>query len=252
MSGLEGIGAASGLASLFNTAIASFDYILVAKQAATRLQSLLVQLDSAQLRLTRWGEAAGIAGSEVEDEDSMKRSGSFQLNENEEKQAIRTFLAVSTLFEECQKICHGERKKDSSTTTNEIVPFDNGSGNWNLTYRYLHRQMQGIVNSRRNKVSVAQGVKFAFYQKKHLEDFIKDINCHIDNLYKIYDPPADGLVKLSKAELVKILEVVGELGVASKNDPILSSAVETIIKQEASRRLITCGEISIANVAIEQ
>ncbi|TLD03394.1 uncharacterized protein PgNI_12323 [Pyricularia grisea] len=234
MTGLEGIWAASGLASLFNTAIASFDYILVAKQAATRPQSLLVQLDSAQLRLTRWGEAAGIAGWEVKDENSMKESGSFQLNETQEKQTIKTFLAVSTLFEECQKLCHGERKKDSSAITNEISPFDQGSGNWNLTYRYLHRQMQGTVNSRRNKVSVAQRVKFAFYQKKHLEDFIKDINCHIDNLYTIYDPPAENLAELSKVEVKKILEAVEELRVASKNDPILRFAVETILKQEAS------------------
>lgn len=91
MSGLEGIGAASGLASFFNTAIASFDYILVAKEAATRLQSLLVQFDSVQLRLTRWGKAAGIAGLEVQDGKSIKESGSFQLDEEREKQAIETF-----------------------------------------------------------------------------------------------------------------------------------------------------------------
>lgn len=238
MTGLEGIGAASGLASLFNTAVAPFDYILVAKQAASRLQSLLVQLDNAQLRLTRWGKAAGITGFKVEDENSMKRSGSFQLDETQEKQAIKTFLAVSKLFEECQKLCRAERKKDSSPSTNEIVPFDPASGDWSLEHRYLHQQMQGIVNNRRNKVSVAQRVKFAFYQKKHLENFIKDIDCHSDNLYRIYDPPAEDLVKLGKAELTEILEIVEKLGDASKNDRILSSAAEAILKQKASGRLI--------------
>lgn len=59
----EGIGAANGTAGLFNTAITWFDYINVAKQADTRLESLLVKLDNAQLRLTRWGKAMGLTGS---------------------------------------------------------------------------------------------------------------------------------------------------------------------------------------------
>ena len=35
------------------------------------------------------------------------------------------------------------------------------------------------------------GIKFAFYKEKHLEKFIKDINDHIDEPYKIYTPPAN-------------------------------------------------------------
>ncbi|KAL8404267.1 hypothetical protein RB594_009214 [Gaeumannomyces avenae] len=214
MAGAEVIQAASGLAGLFNTAITWFDYILVAKQAAPRLQSLLVKLDNAQLRLTRWGKAVGIAGPEVEDEDSMKGSGSFELDDEQEQQAIQTFLAVADLFKEYQKLCDSERNSNSEDepTRNEIRPFDPASERWNPMHRYLHVKMQGIVNGRKNKVSVAQRIKFAFYQKKHLEHFIKDINGHIDNLHSIYDPPAEKQGELGKAELVEILEIVKELG----------------------------------------
>ncbi|KFA69906.1 hypothetical protein S40285_07450, partial [Stachybotrys chlorohalonatus IBT 40285] len=94
----EGIGAASGLAGLLNTVITWFDYVLVAKQAAPRLQSLL---------------AAGLTGSQIEDGDSLKSAGSFQLDESEEQLAITTLRAVAALFEEYQKLCHREREGKS-------------------------------------------------------------------------------------------------------------------------------------------
>jgi hypothetical protein len=98
----EGIGAAAGVAGLYNTAITWFDHIYIAKQAAPRLQSLLVKLDNAQLRLTRWGKAAGLTGRRITDEESVKNSYSFQLDEEQERQAIQTFETVATIFEECQ------------------------------------------------------------------------------------------------------------------------------------------------------
>lgn len=118
--------------------------------------------------------------------------------------------------------------------------------------RYLHVKMQGIVNGRRNKVSVAQRVKFAFYQKKHLEDFIKEINCHIDNLYSVYDPPAEKQGELGKAELVEILEIVKELGAASDHDSVIHPAVQNILKQEASGRLVNCRLVHAADMSAEQ
>jgi tRNA U34 5-carboxymethylaminomethyl modifying enzyme MnmG/GidA len=121
----EGIGAAAGVAGLYNTAIAWFDHIYIAKQAAPRLRSLLVKLDNAQLRLTRWGKAAGLTVQRITDEESVRNSYSFQINETQERQAIRTFQTVAMIFEECQKLCHLERKgkssSDPSVKENEIT-----------------------------------------------------------------------------------------------------------------------------------
>jgi hypothetical protein len=238
MAGVELIGAVSGLAGLFNTTITWFDYVLVAKQAAPRLQSLLVKLDAAQLRLTRWGKAAGLTGLRIEDEESLKSSESFQLDEQQEQQAIRTFRTVAALFEECQKLCHRERngktEDDASVRENEISPFGTAGPNWNPMHRYLHGKMRDITDGRRNKVSVAQRVKFAIYKKEHLEKFIKDINDHIDELYKIYEPPKEKETELGKAELVELLEVVKELAIASDRDSVVHSALQNILKQENS------------------
>ena len=238
MAGLEVLGAVSGLAGLFNTAITWFDYVLVAKQAAPRLQSLLVKLDAAQLRLTRWGKAAGLTGLRIKDEESLRSSESFQLNEQQEQQAIRTFRTVAALFEECQKLCHRERngktEDDPSVRETEISPFGTVGPNWNPMHHYLHRKMRDITDGRSNKVSVTQRVKFAIYKKEHLEDFINHINDHIDDLYKIYEPPAEKETELGKAELVELLEVVRALAIASDRDPVLRTELQNILKQEAS------------------
>jgi hypothetical protein len=235
---VEGIEAASGLAGLFNTAVTWFDYVLVAKQAAPRLQSLLVKLDAAQLRLTRWGKAVGLTGSRIEDEEAAKNLALFQLDDEQEQQAIRTFRTVAALFEACQKLCHGERKgkreDDPSVRENEITPFDTVGPNWNPMDRYLHEKMRDISDGRKNRISVAQRIKFAIYKKEHLENLIKEIHDHIDALYKIYEPPTEKQIELGKAELVELLEVVKALAIASDRDPVVHTAVQNILRQEVN------------------
>ncbi|KAJ5751266.1 hypothetical protein N7533_008294 [Penicillium manginii] len=238
MTGAEVIGTASGLAGLFTTTIAWFDYIYVARKAAPRLQSLIVKLGSAQLRLTRWGGAVGLTGSDIEDEESLKSSGSFRLDEEQENQAIRTFQILVTLFEESRKICHRERKgkseDDPEVKANEIKPFGQNGFKWSAMQHYLHETMQKIVHERRNNMSVPRLLKFAVYDEKHLEKLVKDINDHIDALYQIYAPSASDEEEAGKEEMDKLLKVMKELRSASERDLVMNTAVKDILDQSVS------------------
>jgi hypothetical protein len=238
MTGMEVIGAASGLAGLFTTTITWFDYIYVARKAAPRLQSLIVKLGNAQLRLTRWGQAVGLTGSDVEDEESLKNSGSFQLDEEQENQALRIFQILATLFEESKKICHKERKgkseDDPEVKANEIEPFGQNDFKWSTMHRYLHETMQKIVHERRNKMSAPRLLKFAIYDEKHLEKLVKDINDHTDALYQIYAPSASDEEEAGADEMDKLLKIMKELRSASERDPVINAAVKNILKQSVS------------------
>lgn len=238
MTGAEVIGTASGLAGLFTTTITWFDYIYVARKAAPRLQSLIVKLGSAQLRLTRWGQAVGLTGSDIEDEGSLKISGLFQLDEEQEDQAIRTFRILVTLFEESKNICHNERRgkseDDPEVKANEIKPFGQDGFKWSAMHRYLHETMQKIVHERRSKMSVPRLFKFAIYDEKHLEKLVKDINDHIDALYQIYSPSASDEEEAGKEEMDRLLRVMKELRSASEQDPVMNTAVKNILKQSVS------------------
>ncbi|KAK4658852.1 hypothetical protein QC762_0002780 [Podospora pseudocomata] len=182
---------------------------------------------------------AGLTGSQIEDEESLKSSGSFQLDELEEQLAAVTFQAVADLFEQCKKLCHHERK--SKEQRRPQCHRERGQPIWHgWPELEPHAPLPSWKNARhrrrpQNKVSVAQRVKFAIYKKEHLEKFIKDINDLIDELYKIHEPPVEEQKELGKEELAKFLEVLKELDVASDRDPVIRSAVQNILKQEASR-----------------
>ena len=150
-------------------------------------------------------------------------------------------MLIAQKFEKCQKICvayrEGKKADDPAVVQTEIKPF---GSNWNPMNRYLHDAMKELIEGRKNKVSVARKAKFAIYDKSHLEKLVKDINDQIDALEKIFPPPPNKQEQLSKRELEKLLEVFNELnGAIGQRDPLLGSAVQTILNQKVSRVLPT-------------
>lgn len=236
MSGMEAIGAANGIASLFKTTVEWFEYVYVARNTWQTVQTELLKLDNAQLRLTRWGKAVGLSGFQITDDDSLRATGDFVLNEEQENKAKQTFTLISQKFKACQKICiayrKGKKEDDPAVVETEIKPF---GPNWNPMRRYLHDSMRELVEGRKNKVSVARKAKFAIYDRAHLEKLVKDINDAIDALEKIYPPPPDKQGDLSKEEIENLVGVLKELNGAIKDrDPLLGSAVQTILNQKVS------------------
>lgn len=238
MAGPEIAIGALGLAGLFNNAVDWFEYIYVAKQCAPRLQTHLLRLDNAELRLTRWGDGVGLSGVQIEDEESLEHSGSFLLDAGQKTRAEKTFKVILQKFEACQKISHsyrkGRKEDDSRVRESEIKPFGPAS---DAMRRYLHQRMRDISFGRRNRVSLLQKAKFAIYDEKHLIELVKDVNELIDDLYKLFPPPDEKQAELGKAELDKLMDVVRELGVVVRNnDPTLASAVQHILNQKVNEQ----------------
>ncbi|EEU36566.1 uncharacterized protein NECHADRAFT_42497 [Fusarium vanettenii 77-13-4] len=219
MSGPEVIGAVAGVAGLFTTAIEWFDYIYVAKNAGRQLESLLLKLDNAQLRLTRWGTAVGLNDSE-----------SPSLDEEYQQHAEATFKFIIDAFSECQRLCHEDRKELNKTEDDEIKPF---GSDWSLMNRYLHDKMQRIVRGRKNGMSTLQKAKFAVYKKDRLVKLIKDINDHLDQLYRDAPIEDEEQTRLGKAELDELIHVLKALQTASGSDKLLEGALQSILNQKA-------------------
>lgn len=220
-----------GLASLFNNAIDWFEYIYIAKNFGLRLQTNLLKLDNAQLRLTRWGDAVGISG----DVDDEKASYESSLSEDQQCQAAEKFRIILQNFEAAAKICDkgrkGKKEDDPSVRANEIKP------NWDSMRRFLHDRMQGISFRRRNKTSLFRKAKFAIYDEKHLVELIDGISKLTDELYKLFPPDEDKENQLCKKEVEEFTESLRVLGSAAKGqDPLLSTAVDRILNQTVSIR----------------
>ncbi|KAG8166684.1 hypothetical protein KVR01_002373 [Diaporthe batatas] len=242
MTGPEVIAAANGVAGLFNTLLAWFEYVYIAKEAHSRLQSIILQLDGAQLRLSRWGEAAGLDDISIEDE-SFKLD-SLVLDEHQQSIAIETFKFICARFEECQKICldaRGDKTEDDPEVEKREKSL---SGiHWTPKNKYLHDTMRKIVSKRKNKIGVVPRIKFAIYDEKHLQDLINHINDHIDSLYKIFPLPDDTAAldrqsKLTKHEITELLSVMETLGAAIRGrDELLGSAIGVILDQKNEMRM---------------
>ncbi|EQB58341.1 hypothetical protein CGLO_01429 [Colletotrichum gloeosporioides Cg-14] len=197
---VEAVGAVSGAATLFNTAVTCFDY----------------------LRLTRWGEAAGLSDANIVDDESIRFTGSFMLNEEEERRAVAIFTVICSRFDECQKAClgfRGGRREDDPKVKEVETPLSGAP--WLPMNKYLHDTMRKISEGRKNKISPLRKVKFAIYDEKHLRDLLKDINDHIDTLYQIF-PLSDDAETLEKQdrqtkyEMSQLLSVLESLGNAIK------------------------------------
>lgn len=233
------VGAANAVASLFNTTLTWFEYVYIAKDTPLRLQSLILQLDNAQLRLSRWGVAAGLGGARIVDGTSALDH--LALDERQQKIAIETFKLICARFEKCQNICHtfrkGKTEDDPEVKRLEQPP---SQVRWASGNKYLHETMQNIVGERKNKIRVHRRLKFAIYDEKHLQELVKDINGHIDLLHQNFPLPddTDAMNKQgqqTKREMTELLSVMETLGTAIQgSDKLLGSAIGVILEQKAS------------------
>lgn len=229
-----------GLAGLFNNAIDWFDYVYIAKKCGLRLQTHLLKLDNAQLRLTRWGDAVGLSGADIDDHNSL--GCSFLLSDGQKAHAERIFRSILQKFQACQDICltyrEGKKEDNRGVEQNEIKPF--GSG-WDPMRQYLHQKMRNISHTRKNKVTMFEKARFAIYDEKHLAGLTVDINGLVDDLYKLFPPPEEKQAQLSKEELDKLIDVLRELETVVKvHDPTLASAVQHILNQKVSEGCRLC------------
>ena len=219
MAGLpEAIGAAAGLSALFNAAVTWFDYVYIARNSGLQFESLLLKLDNSQLRLTRWGKAVGLS------DDSSR------LDEDQEKHARATFQLISNIFIKFKEVCHADRDEKGKTVTDEEEPF---GPEWKSPMsKYLHDKMQSVVSNRRTKTPLIETAKFAIYKKNRLEDLVKEINEHIDNLYHVCPPEKEEQERLGKVEFDELIHVLRTLQTAADRDTLLSSAVTNILNQQ--------------------
>jgi hypothetical protein len=67
--------------------------------------------------------------------------------------------------------------------------------------------------------------KFTIYKKDRLENLIKDINTHVDELYKIFPLDLDEQERLGKAELEEFIHILRLVWTISEHDQLLNSAV---------------------------
>ncbi|KAF4953452.1 hypothetical protein FSARC_12389 [Fusarium sarcochroum] len=213
-----------GLAGLFNNAIDWFDYIQIGKSFGTKVETSLLKLDNARLKLSRWGDAAGLSGG-VDNATSLPPSiGSLA----EIRQAERNLGQIVKLFEDARKVSEGFKDGGQSEEQNDLF---NERTDMDLITASLHQKMVQISRKRQNRASLTRKAKFAVYGEAQLKVLIEDITKLTDDLVELFPATKSKQRAICGQEVQEFSENFRILITAATDvDDLLVTALSEILK----------------------
>ncbi|KAB2569789.1 Heterokaryon incompatibility protein S [Lasiodiplodia theobromae] len=243
----------SEVVTLLDTALACFEGVQIARSLDKDLNSHRIKLDIIQLRLSRWGEAAGLYPSSGSASDSSTtdltkadgQSGATNdrklLRITDEDKAKHILEDIAAEFVVAQK----EAAKMQPQQPQE----DGGDGmidpakDLDSPTRTLRANLRAVLKRRWVKlVDVTHSVQWAFYKKQQFDAFVTEISGHISSLESLF-PAADEAERAAKerrlhelgaaecADIRKVyLKVLGAVTKEDECDPYLNAAVDEALK----------------------
>lgn len=214
----------SSINSLLPTIIQAFASIQIARGFRDDFKLYRLKLDIVQLRLSRWGEAAGLPLA-----DDGKGTSTSSPEGVQAKIAASKLETVEDLLSTIKTVLNNA-KRESDKMKPKDVDVDESSlfGEEELApprFRRLHLRIRHLVEERYHKAAThVSGLKWAMYKKERCEALIAEVSGLIDQLETLVEPQSN-LEELTQEEckdmsehLKTLLEVVG------KCDPYLHAA----------------------------
>ena len=203
------------------------------------------QLAIIQLRLSRWGQAAGFASQTLEDD-----ARSQDVNEakgNPQGSALKLNCdAIEGVLEKVISVLD-KAKNEAQKWQPKDIPSDNETTD-DLTprrFKRLNDKIQKIIITRYHKAAdQVEGLKWVLYKKEHCEAVTKQLLELITQLEELVQPQTE-LEELTKTDLAAIgesldtlMEVVGDC------DPRLTVAAEQLLEDRAELSNITMSAVT--------
>lgn len=217
----------AGLAGLFETAIDGFRYVRAGREFGIDFQTSCLQLDNAQLRLSRWGEAVGL-GSQTAATTTLQATSVAQ---KDIKRAEALLGHIVVLFQQAETVTNEFRAKHSSQDETEIdtlmPPFT----------RTLRKHVLKICHRRQRNTSVGQKAKWAVYEKDHFNSLVANVDTLVHDLVELF--PATQSVQETlcdrEAEDFRDVEALTTLkDIAKAHDTLLANALAKLGGQSVS------------------
>lgn len=206
---------ALSVAALFNNCVEAIEYIQLGHHFGEEYQRCQLKLDTAETRLSRWGEAVRV--------NHDIRFASTSPTDNAVKDAQEAFEEIAGCFEAAQKKSrrYAERsdKKDLTVyTSNDMNPL----------FQQLHKRARDIARQRQNGMSLVKKAAWALYEEKSLERIIDQISSSVGELEKLFPIEATyrKCIDMEVAELNDELSLKTIRDVAHGVDPALEDAVK--------------------------
>ena len=167
------------LAGLFNNSVQCFEYVELGRTFGKSYQTCQLKLDSARLRLSRWGCSIGLSG-DLQEARSLEQHVDAQAIE----QANELLGQVMELFAEAECISSKYQKrmtKDEAGRAVCSVQTDLDSAGSSL-----HSKMGHLALTHQNHTSLRQKAKWALYEEEAFRRLIEDIAELVANLTELF------------------------------------------------------------------
>jgi hypothetical protein len=167
---------AIGLAALFSNAVDCFEYIKLGRNFGTHFQSCLLKLDNARLRLSRWGQAAGLSGT-VEDTQPLQQ---LALPAEDILKAGKMLRQVLDVFADAEGV--STKFKTFASPDDSSLSLCDEQKELNTLGTTLHEKMRALSVKRQNRTHLPEKAKWALYEEKHFRRLIEDITELVNGL----------------------------------------------------------------------
>lgn len=192
-----GIGIA-GLAGAFTACIDCFEYIQLGRQFGQDFGKCLLKLDTAKLRMSRWGVVIGL-GPELH--------LTPQLSVSEEEMMLAKSLLEQILesFEDAERISERFKKHTSMRNINsQELLICNAASDIDSDYQSLHLTMRELAHKRQKGTSIRKKTAWVLYEKKRFEGMIEDVTGFISRLVDLFPAMQDDQRALCTTEVSAI------------------------------------------------
>ena len=222
-----------GLASLFNDAVDCFEYVQIGRNFGKSFQTSVLKLDSARLRLSRWGESVGLS-SNLGDVQTLQQAQ--RVGPDRSVQAAEKLLGqILELFNEAEGVPIGFRTWHHESGNEASLAVYDAQNDLDPKAASLHQKMRDLSIRRQNHIGLRQKAKWALYEEKHFKQLIATVTNLVDNLIGLFPAVQETQRQLAENEVSEIAEETASLPdlkpVVAGMDPELEAAVDMALRK---------------------
>ncbi|KAL8731569.1 MAG: hypothetical protein Q9181_004255 [Wetmoreana brouardii] len=219
----------AGLAGAFTACVDCFEYVQLGRHFGQDYGRCLLKLDTARLRMSRWGMAMGL-GPQANVKQEITVSG-------EELRLVQSLLEqILGSFEDAERVSERFKKHTSvQSAGSDDLRVYNANSDLDPEYRRLHLTMRELAAQRQDRTSVRKKAAWALYEKKRFERLIDDLVGFTSQLIDLFPAVQNDQKALCKTEVSAISGTQNLMllsNVAYRGDDIL---LDKITRELSSR-----------------
>lgn len=169
------IAGALSVAALFNNCVQCFEYIQSGRKFGDDFERYLLRVDSARLRLERWGKGAGINQDPRFETDKNETADDLSLH------VYKVLGQVMLLFE---KLHDSSRRFEVGAKDRRGGPAK-ASTSRSLGADGARIDAEESIRQRQKRTSIGMKTRWALYEKKNFDKLSQDLSGFLDDLERI-------------------------------------------------------------------